>query len=176
MKSFRYYSGTTLASPTRWLFKYLYNLNILTVASSRYFLCEITRAETNTQFVRIFAWLHKYLNTKRVFRYTLKGISVITFYCSSNCSDIRLIFHSNYSNPKFHIHFSPRNYLDNPTTSQVSCQSECYIGETWVHTVLALLFTRRYFHEFHEKVAFRENIIVNSCASVALLHLKQSAS
>ena len=43
-------------------------------------------------------------------------------------------------------------------------------------TVLALLFKGRYFHEFHEKVAFRENIIVNSCASVALLHLKQSAS
>ena len=38
-----------------------------------------------------------------------------------------------------------------------------------LHTVMALLFTRRYFHEFHEKVTFRENIIVNSYASVALL-------
>ena len=38
-----------------------------------------------------------------------------------------------------------------------------------LQTVMALLFTRRYFHEFHEKVAFRENIIVNSYASVALL-------
>ena len=49
-----------------------------------------TRAETNIRFVRIFAQLHKYLNIKRVFRYTvndiayfvinyqLKGISVIT--------------------------------------------------------------------------------------------------
>ena len=38
-----------------------------------------------------------------------------------------------------------------------------------VDTVMALLFTGRYFHEFHEKVAFRENIIVNRYASVALL-------
>ena len=45
-----------------------------------------------------------------------------------------------------------------------------------LHTVMALFFTGRYFHEFHKKVAFRENITVNSCASVALLHLKQSAS
>ena len=37
------------------------------------------------------------------------------------------------------------------------------------HTVMALLFTGQYFHEFHEKVAFRENIIVNSYASVAFL-------
>ena len=34
---------------------------------------------------------------------------------------------------------------------------------------MALLFTGRYFHEFHKKVAFRENITVNSIASVALL-------
>ena len=32
------------------------------------------------------------------------------------------------------------------------------------------------FTNFMKKVAFRENIIVNSCVSVALLHLKQSAS
>ena len=38
-----------------------------------------------------------------------------------------------------------------------------------LYTVMALLFTGRYFHKFHEKVAFRENIIVNSYASVALL-------
>ena len=37
-------------------------------------------------------------------------------------------------------------------------------------------FTGRYFLKFHEKVAFHENIIVNSCASIALLHLKQLAS
>ena len=41
------------------------------------------------------------------------------------------------------------------------------------YTIMALLFTGRYFHEFHEK---SENIIVNSCMSIALLHLKQSAS
>ena len=33
----------------------------------------VFRAET-TQFIRIFAWLHKYLNTKRVFRYTVDDI------------------------------------------------------------------------------------------------------
>ena len=38
-----------------------------------------------------------------------------------------------------------------------------------LYTVMALLFMGRYFHEFHEKVAFRENIIVNSYVSVALL-------
>ena len=32
------------------------------------------------------------------------------------------------------------------------------------------------FMNFTKKVAFGENIIMNSCASVALLHLKQSAS
>ena len=37
------------------------------------------------------------------------------------------------------------------------------------YTVMALLFTGRYFHEFHKRVAFRENIIVNSYARVALL-------
>ena len=37
------------------------------------------------------------------------------------------------------------------------------------NTVMALLFTGQYFHKFHEKVAFRENIIVNSYASVAFL-------
>ena len=36
-----------------------------------------------------------------------------------------------------------------------------------VITIMALLFTGRYFHEFHEKVAFRENIIVNSYWRVA---------
>ena len=29
------------------------------------------RAETNTRFVRIFAWLHMYLNTKRLFGCTV---------------------------------------------------------------------------------------------------------
>ena len=28
---------------------------------------------------------------------------------------------------------------------------------------MALLFTGRYFHEFHKKVAFRENITVKFC-------------
>ena len=36
-----------------------------------------------------------------------------------------------------------------------------------VITIMALLFTERYFHEFDEKVAFRENIIVNSYWRVA---------
>ena len=31
-----------------------------------------TRAETNTRFARIFAWLHKYSNTMKVFGYTTK--------------------------------------------------------------------------------------------------------
>ena len=35
-------------------------------------------------------------------------------------------------------------------------------------TVMALLFTGRYFHKFHEKVAFHENIIVNSYAPSCL--------
>ena len=34
---------------------------------------------------------------------------------------------------------------------------------------MALLFTGQYFHEFHGKVAFRENIIMNSFVSIALL-------
>ena len=37
------------------------------------------------------------------------------------------------------------------------------------HTVMALLFMGQHFHEFHEKVAFRDNITVNSYASVAFL-------
>ena len=36
-------------------------------------------------------------------------------------------------------------------------------------TIMALLFMGQYFHEFHEKIAFREYIIVNSYARVALL-------
>ena len=34
---------------------------------------------------------------------------------------------------------------------------------------MALLFTGQYFHEFHKKVAFHENIIVNGYVRVALL-------
>ena len=44
------------------------------------------------------------------------------------------------------------------------------------YTVMALFSRDDIFTNFTKKVAFRENIIVNSCASVALLHLKQSAS
>ena len=33
-----------------------------------------SRAETNTRFVRIFAQLHKYSNTKREFGYTVNPI------------------------------------------------------------------------------------------------------
>ena len=43
-------------------------------------------------------------------------------------------------------------------------------------TVMSLLFTGRYFHEFHEKVGFRENITMNSYASVALLQCYMLAS
>ena len=35
------------------------------------------RAETNTQFVCIFALLHKYSNTKRVFGFTVNDISAL---------------------------------------------------------------------------------------------------
>ena len=37
----------------------------------------LSRAETNTQFVHIFAQLHKYSNTWRVFRYTVNDISAL---------------------------------------------------------------------------------------------------
>ena len=39
------------------------------------------------------------------------------------------------------------------------------------HNIMTLLFTGWYYHKFHKQlqVAFRENIIVNSYASVALL-------
>ena len=37
------------------------------------------------------------------------------------------------------------------------------------YTAMALLFMGRYFHEFHKKLAFHENIIVNSYARVTLL-------
>ena len=58
------------------------------------------------------------------------------------------------------------------------CERKIFFQKIWAKiilyhfytiTVMALLFTRRYFHEFHEKVAFRENIIVNSYGRVALL-------
>ena len=41
---------------------------------------------------------------------------------------------------------------------------------------MALLFTGRYFHEFHKKVALHENIIMNSYANVALLQCCMLAS
>ena len=42
-------------------------------------------------------------------------------------------------------------------------------GSCYRSTVLALLFTDDIFTNFMKKVAFRENIIINSCVSIALL-------
>ena len=36
----------------------------------------ISRAETNTSFIGIFAWLHNYSNTKRVFGCTVNDFAV----------------------------------------------------------------------------------------------------
>ena len=44
-----------------------------------------------------------------------------------------------------------------------------------LYTVVAF-FHGTIFSRISQKVAFREHVIVNSCASVTLLHLKQSAS
>ena len=35
------------------------------------------RAETNTRFALIFAWLHSYSNTRKVFRYTANDFGVV---------------------------------------------------------------------------------------------------
>ena len=63
------------------------------------------------------------------------------------------------------------------STIYVECGKYTYhTYRTYVHTYLtSSFFTGQCFHEFHEKVAFRENIIVNSYASVALLQCYQSA-
>ena len=37
----------------------------------------ITTAKTNTRFVRVFAWLHRYSNTKRVFGCTVNKFSAL---------------------------------------------------------------------------------------------------
>ena len=51
---------------------------------------------------------------------------------------------------------------------------EYFIG--FSNTVLALFAQDNIFMNFTKAVALHENIIMNSCASFVLLHLKQSAS
>ena len=42
----------------------------------------LTRAETNTRFARIFAWLHSYSNTRKIFEYTASdfGIVILAYF------------------------------------------------------------------------------------------------
>ena len=58
----------------------------------------------------------------------------------------------------------------------VFCCSGCTLYSRIIPYCTSSFFTGQYFHEFHKKVAFRENIIAISCAGVTLLHLKQSAN
>ena len=61
------------------------------------------------------------------------------------------------------------------TLTVLESRLRCF-SKNRLYTVMALFFTGRYFHKFHEKPAVCENIIVNSYASFVLLQLYILAS
>ena len=53
------------------------NFNLLQAINYIIVMNKMGRAETNIQFARIFARLHKYSNAKKVFRYTENDFSAV---------------------------------------------------------------------------------------------------